>query len=204
MSIRRQHKLLRDNFSAFHLFLTGAITLPAYLLQDDLYIRLFQVLLFAVLAALAGKRIKWLYFVIMVSSVTFFHLLVPMGRVLFEVGPLVITEVALRNGLLKGLTIVGLVFISLFSVRSDLTLPGRLGGLVARLFFYFERIMEGRHKIEAKRLIGSIDEVLTSIYAPGIPMEPVELTDGAAQVSRGWARGAMILFVAFHWLLLLP
>lgn len=186
-----------------HLFLTGALTLPAYLLQGDLEIRLFQVLLFAGLAAVAGKRIKWLYFVIMVSSITFFHLLVPMGRVLIRVGPLPITEVALRNGLLKGLTIVGLVFISLFSVRSDLKLPGRLGGLVARLFFYFERIMEGRHKIEARRLIGSIDEVLASIYAPGMQVEPVELTEGAARESRGWALMAMMGFVIFHWSLLL-
>ena len=203
MSIRRQHRLLRDNFSAIHLFLTGALTLPAYLLQGDLEIRLFQVLLFAALAGVAGKRIKWLYFVIMVTSITFFHLLVPMGRVLFQIGPLPITEVALRNGLLKGLTIVGLVFISLFSVRSDLKLPGRLGGLVARLFFYFERIMEGRHRIEARRLIGSIDEVLTSIYAPGMPVEPVELTEGAARESRGWALVAMVVFVIFHWSLLL-
>lgn len=202
MSIRRQHRLLRDNFSALHLFLTGALTLPAYLLQDDLYLRLLQVVLFAGLSVLAGKRIKWLYFVVMVSSITFFHLLVPMGRVLFAVGSLTITEVALRNGLLKGLTIVGLVFISLFSVRSDLKLPGRLGGLVARLFFYFERIMEGRQKIEARRLIPSVDEVLTSIYAPGIPVEPVELTEGAARFSRGWARFAMATFVLFHWLVL--
>jgi len=125
-----------------------------------------------------------------------------MGRVLFEVGPMPITEVALRNGVLKGLTIVGLVFISLFSVRSDLKLPGRLGGLVARLFYYFERIMEGRHKIEARRLIGSIDEVLTSIYAPGIPVEPVELTEGAARESHGLALLGMVIFVLLHWTLL--
>lgn len=202
MSIRRQHSVLRNNFAALDLFITGAITLPAYLLQDDLVIRLLQVLLFAILALFAGKRIKWIYFLVMVSSITFFNLLVPLGRVLFELGPLTITEVALRNGLLKGLTIVGLVFISLFSVRSDLRLPGRLGGLVARLFFYFERIMEGRHRVEARRLIGSIDEVLGAIYAPGMPVEPVELTEGAARVSRGWARGAMALFVALHWGLL--
>lgn len=203
MSIRRQHRLLRDNFSALHLFLTGALTLPAYLLQDNLYVRLAQVLLFAALASVAGKRIKWLYFLIMVSSITFFHLLVPMGRVIVEIGPLPITEVALRNGLLKGLTIVGLVFISLFSVRSDLKLPGRLGGLVARLFFYFERIMEGKHRIEARRVIASVDEVLSSIYAPGVQAQRVELTGGAATVSRSWARVAMVLFVASHWLVLM-
>ncbi|MFW6250436.1 MAG: hypothetical protein ACOC47_04960 [Alkalispirochaetaceae bacterium] len=202
MSIRRQHRLLRENFSALHLFLTGAITLPAYLLQDNLYVRLAQVLLFAALASVAGKRIKWLYFLVMVSSITFFHLLVPMGRVIVEVGPLPITEAALRNGLLKGLTIVGLVFISLFSVRSDLKLPGRLGGLVARLFFYFERIMEGEHRIEARRVIASVDEALSSIYAPGVPTQEVTLIEGAARVSSGWARAAMVLFVTVHWLAL--
>ncbi|TVR31318.1 MAG: hypothetical protein EA404_10305 [Spirochaetaceae bacterium] len=158
---------LRQQLSASHLFLTGGLLLPAYLLQPSLYVRIGQVLLFSGLVYLAGKRIMWLYFAIMVASITFFNLLTPIGRVVLSIGPLQVTSVALRNGLMKGFTIVGLVFISLFSIRPDLRLPGKLGGLVARVFFYFERIIEGKKRIEARRLIGSIDDVLTELYVPG-------------------------------------
>lgn len=167
-----------DNFFAantnpLHLFLTSAVILPAYLFQDALSIRIAQVLLFAVLSTVAGKRIKWMYFVVIVSSITFFNLLTPMGRVLFSIGPFTVTEGALENGVMKGFTVVGLVFISLFSVRPELELPGRLGGLLVRVFYYFERIVETkRRRLEARRLIGSIDDILESLYSPGRPQEP--------------------------------
>ena len=158
---------LQNHLSASHLFFTGALVLPAYLFQPQLTIRIAQVLLFAGLAHLAGKRIMWIYFAITVASIAFFNLLTPMGRVLVALGPLQITRGALESGLMKGFTIVGLVFISLFSIRPDLRLPGRLGGLVARVFFYFERIIDGRKRIEARRLIASIDDILEELYTPG-------------------------------------
>jgi heptaprenyl diphosphate synthase len=149
----------------------------------------------------AGKKIKWMYFVIMVSSITFFNLLTPMGRVLVSVGPITITGGALRNGVMKGFTIIGLVFISLFSIRPDLRLPGRLGGLLVRLFYYFERIVETkRQKLEARRIIGSIDDILDSLYQPGRPQQPP--AEAAAMTT---AAGAVFMAtaVAGNWALLL-
>jgi heptaprenyl diphosphate synthase len=196
----------KDNFftrntSPLHLFITSALILPAYLFQDQLSLRIAQVLLFAGLSTVAGKNIKWLYFVVMVSSITFFNLLTPMGRVLVSAGPFAITEGALRNGVMKGLTIIGLVFISLFSIRPDLKLPGRLGGLLVRLFYYFERIVETkRQKLEARRLIGSIDDILDSLYQPGTPQEPP-----AGRVATTTVAGALFMVVAVgaNWALLL-
>ena len=109
-------KRSKDNFftrntNPLHLFLTSAVILPAYLFQDELTLRFAQVLLFAGLSTVAGKKIKWMYFVIMVSSITFFNLLSPVGKVLFSLGPFEVTQGALRNGVMKGVTIVGLVFI---------------------------------------------------------------------------------------------
>ena len=146
--------------------MAGGVTIVAFLFQGVLWIRALQVLLFAVLAMLAGKRIRWGYFLIMVSSITIFNLLTPVGEVLFEIGPLPITRGALEQGLLKGFAIVGLVFISLFAVRPDLKLPGTFGGVVARLFYYFERVLDAKKRVRAGALIDSIDTILLETYPP--------------------------------------
>ena len=164
---RRPPNLLARHTGPVHLFVTGTLTIVAFLLQSDLLIRIVQVLAFAVLATLSGKRIRWGYFLIMVSSITFFNLLTPLGRVLLTVGPLRITEGALRQGLLKGFAIVGLVFISLFAVRPDLRLPGTFGGTLARLFYYFERVLDTRRRVSASQLVESVDRILMDLYPPG-------------------------------------
>lgn len=198
---KKQNKLLRNHLNARHLFIAGGLLIPAYLFQDAILIRVAQVLLFATLASIAGKRIKWLYFVIMVSSITFFNLLTPMGRILLQLGPLPITQTALHQGLMKGFTIVGLVFISLFSIRPDLKLPGRLGGLVGRVFFYFEQIMEGKGRIEAKRLIPSIDEVLTGLFRPDGSGEP-ERPMFSPTTTSAWGVAFVIGLLGVNWGLL--
>ncbi|MCK4513719.1 MAG: hypothetical protein KAU31_00600, partial [Spirochaetaceae bacterium] len=126
-------------------------------------VRICQVLAFAGMAGLAGKRIRIGYFLIMVTSITFFNLLTPVGEVLLRLGPIVVTRGALRQGLMKGFAIPGLVFISLFAVRPDLRLPGRFGGLIARLFFYFEHLLEGRKEIRLRRFVDSVDELLMNL-----------------------------------------
>jgi heptaprenyl diphosphate synthase len=198
---RSKDNFFTRNTHPLHLFITSALILPAYLFQDELLIRLAQVLLFAGLSTVAGKKIKWMYFVIMVSSITFFNLLTPMGRVLVSIGPFTITEGALENGVMKGFTIVGLVFISLFSIRPDLRLPGRLGGLLVRLFYYFERIVETkRQKLEARRIIGSIDDILDALYQPGRPQEPPAGTVTSTSV---YGAAFMAIAVGGNWALLL-
>ena len=88
-------KLLRERISPLHLFITGMLCIPGYLFQDTLWVRLAQVALFGCLAIMNGKRIKWLYFIGMVVSIAFFNLLTPIGRVIYRLGPLVITIGAL-------------------------------------------------------------------------------------------------------------
>jgi heptaprenyl diphosphate synthase len=151
---------LAEHTAPLHVFLTGVIVIVCFLFQQNLWVRMGQVGVFALLAVLAGKRIRWGYFLIMVGSITLFNLLTPVGEVLARVGPLVITRGALTQGLVKAFAIPGLVFISLFAVRPDLKLPGRFGGLVARLFFYFERVLEGRKKIRLRSFVASVDGVL--------------------------------------------
>jgi hypothetical protein len=157
----------RKNFTPLHLFLLGLFLIPAFMFHAGLPVKVSQVLLFALLAVLAGKRVKYLYFLMLIGSITAFNLLSPWGAVLFSLGPFVVTEGALEGGLLKGFTIAGLVFISLFSIRPELKIPGRLGSLLAKMFLYFERVLEGKKKVEPRRFIESVDEILTGLYKPG-------------------------------------
>ncbi|MDC7240203.1 MAG: hypothetical protein PQJ50_07580 [Spirochaetales bacterium] len=147
-------------------FWTGLSLIPPYFMIDSVAAKLLLVLLFALTAKLAGKKIRFMYFIILISSITFFHLLTPMGRILAVWGPLTITQGALATGVTKGLTLCGLVFLSLFSVTPSLKLPGKLGGLLARMFYYFEEILDGRKKISPANFIGSLDTVLMELFPP--------------------------------------
>jgi hypothetical protein len=203
----KYNPFLKANFAAAHLFLTGGLIIPAFLFQNNLIVRVVQVLVFAGLASFAGKRIKWNYFLVMVGSITAFNLLQPLGEVILRVGPFAVTRGALNQGLEKGFTIVGLVFISLFSIRPDLRLPGRIGGLVGRVFYYFERIIEGKKNIEARRLIESIDAILLSIYMPG-QTEPAAGEAAFAEAGKTSWIGAvcmgLLIFLNWSALVFLP
>lgn len=164
MSLRRQHPWMLRHLSAGTLLVAGMLVLPAYLLQEHIVVRAAQVVLFAILTVLAGKRLQWLYFFSIAAAIIVFHLFAPNGRVLLELGPLQVTGGALYAGGFKALTIVGLVFISLTSVRADLVLPGRLGSLAGRLFWSFEQIMERRSTMTLRNAARSVDDLLLSLY----------------------------------------
>lgn len=163
MSLRRQHPWMMQNISATTLFYGGLLALPAFLFQQNLFVRTGQVALFAVLAVFAGKRLQWVYFISVLATVTLFHLLVPSGAVLAEPLGVPITVGALRTGLFKGLTILGMVFISLASVRADLRIPGTLGAVVGKTFWSFEQIMERRSTIEIRSIGAGVDRLLMDL-----------------------------------------
>ena len=165
MERRRRVNRLAAQLHPLHLFVTGVVLIACFLFQQNLPVRIGQVAVFAGLAILAGKRIRWGYFLIMVGSITVFNLLTPVGEVLLRAGPIVVTRGALRQGLMKGFAIPGLVFISLFAVAPDLRLPGRIGGMTARLFYYFELLLEGRKRIELKNFVSSVDNLLLDLLS---------------------------------------
>ena len=148
-------------------FWAALATLPGFLLINVWYLRALLVLFFAVLAIAAGKRLRWGYFIILLSSVTFFHLLTPLGRVLMEIGPLRVTEGALIRGLNRGLGLLGMVFLSVAAVRPEVKLPGRFGSLLSRTFFYFDLVIESKEKLSRRDFFGSLDQLLLSCFDPG-------------------------------------
>ncbi len=163
----RSQGFMAANASPRILFLAGAMLFPAFLLQQDIVVRTLQIVLFMVLNVMSGRRIRLLQFIIVSAGIVVFNLVIPTGRVLVSVLGLSITEGALKSGLLKATAMTGLIALSQFSIRSDLRLPGRIGGLIGRSLFYFEQIMGERRRIDRKDIIGSIDALLLEIHAAG-------------------------------------
>ena len=206
MSLRRQHPWMMNNISARLLFWAGMLVLPAYLLQSNLVIRLVQVVFFGVLTTVAGKRLQWFYFLTIILTITVFHLLVPSGVVIATINGFRVTLGALRTGLFKAITIVGLVFISLVSVRADLRLPGRLGSLAGKMFWSFEQIMERRGELEPRRPFVSGDRLLFSLYDGLALMDESHARTAerkaTASVSTPAGRAVVLVAAAAQWILL--
>ncbi len=188
-------------------FVAGILAMIPFLMVDFLPFKALLAAVFTMTALLAGKRIRWTYFLILTASVTFFHLLAPFGRVLFVVGPMTVTLGALENGLIRSLTLIGMVFLSLSAVGPNLRLPGRFGGLLARTFYYFEVILDGKEGLSRHRLFESLDDLLLERFNPaaedfGHPSETGSDSNspsGRTQFRdwRGWPAG--LLFMVLPW-----
>jgi len=160
---------LRINTSPGVLFAAGALLFPAFLMQQDLVVRALQIVLFITFNAFSGRRVRPVQFLIVSTGIVLFNLVIPTGRVLVSVLGLPLTEGALKSGLFKATAMTGLIALSQFSIRSDLRLPGRLGGLIGRSLFYFEKIMGERRRIDRRDIIGSIDRLLLEVQGPAAP-----------------------------------
>jgi hypothetical protein len=187
---------LQANAAPGVLFIAGALLFPAFLLQQDIFLRALQVGLFIVLNALGGKRIRIVQFLIVGAGIVVFNLVIPTGRVLLAPLGLPITEGALKSGLYKATAMTGLIALSQFSIRGDLRIPGRIGGLIGRTLFYFETIMAERHRIRRSDVIGSIDLLLIDVQAAGASGAAAPVAPRASSTA---ALLALALIVLGNW-----
>ena len=167
-SARREQRITKMNWLEKHvssrvLFAVGLACVPAFLLQEALIVKACQAFLFALLCLVSGKRLKIAASAIVLASVTFFNLLVPNGKLLFRVGFLAVTDGAMKSGLVRGLTVTGLFYMSSFCVRRDLKFPGRFGSLLGRTFYYYNLLLQARG-FKPKEIIKSLDRILQQAY----------------------------------------
>jgi hypothetical protein len=148
-------------------FAAGALLMAAFLAQRDLVIRVAEFAGFLLLARLSGRRLHLASYLLVSAGIIVFNLFVPVGRELFSVLAFPVTESALKSGVAKALTLVGMIAASQFAIRPDLRLPGRFGGLLGRSLLYFQRIMAERRRIDRRDIVGSIDAVLVEVHGGG-------------------------------------
>jgi len=188
-------------------FAAGMLMLPPFLLIEGLGYKVFLAGFFTLLAVLAGKHIRWGYYFILILSVTFFSLLSPWGRVIIEIGPITVTSGALIKGLTRGITLAGMVFLSVAAIRPELKLPGGFGGLLGRTFFYFDSIIEGKKRLSRKNFFTSLDELLMERFNPeaedfGVEEPGSGIPSPAAGSFRGWlpaAAAAVVPWGLWFW-----
>lgn len=131
----------------------GLAMIPPFLFAHHLLVKLAFLLLYVLVMRFAGKGFRLLPGLIVLGAVFVAHLLMPIGEVLFYIGEFPITLGAVREGLTRGLTLVGLVYLSRFAVSAELPIPGAAGRLLYHVFFYFEEITSF-HREAARRSEG--------------------------------------------------
>lgn len=148
---------------------TGLSLALALFLMDDLVIKALMLIPLLVYMILGGRRPKPLLYLTLLGSVLVFQLLSPSGRVLAKLGPWEITADALSRGLDRGMTLVGLMFISFGSIGRNLkdSLPRK--SLPAATFYYFSRFMDSRDSLGKGRFMERLDDLLFSLYQDDRP-----------------------------------
>jgi heptaprenyl diphosphate synthase len=187
---RARRDLLGRIVSPRGAFLAGLAMLLPFVFIEHLGLQAALVALYLALSLLVGRRFRPLFPVMATIGIVAANLLMPSGRVLWSAGPLSITSGALMLGLRKSLTFVGLVYLSLFAIRPGLPLPGKIGGLAARMVYYFERLLEADKSLDRRDPLGSLDRLLWRV-APHPAGGSTETAASAKPVPRrtttpGW------------------
>jgi hypothetical protein len=151
-------------FAPWALATAGALSSFAFLFQQQLVLKALLFVLFMAAALVSGKKVSLPTTLFVSLGIVAANLIVPVGRVLWRAGPLVVTETALLDGLAKAITFEGLIYISKASIRNGLRLPGRFGAIVASAFVYYDRIVEYRGKIRPASLFADADALMLEVW----------------------------------------
>jgi hypothetical protein len=195
-------KIRNNHIPSEILFISGLLVLPTFLFQTDLVIRSIQVLFFLSLYLISGKKIKVLPLVSVSFGIFLFNFLSPQGKILFRIFNFPITKGAFIRGADRTVTVVGLIYVSRLTIRSDLRLPGRIGTLISAMFLYFEKLMETRIDFKKPKVFRRIDRLLADVYASidwgGNPGDQIS-ENHPVRSFRGYL--LPVLFAAVNWVL---
>ncbi|MDZ7795039.1 MAG: Gx transporter family protein [Spirochaetia bacterium] len=188
--------------------LTGLLMIAPFIMQPQILLKFVHILLFGVASLYLGKRVRILPGIMIAAAVTGAQLLTPLGEVLTYIGSFPITAGALRQGVLRGLNLVGLVYLSRYAVSSGLPIPGKLGALLYRVFYYFEELTA--YRVVRDRSTGFRGNIKQALM--GIDGFLLELSLSSAGAAEGRAAklvmpglGVHIILplvgVGLHWIL---
>jgi hypothetical protein len=187
-------------FSPWALAAGGAAISAAFLFQRSVPLRATMFAFFMAIAWISGKKVSPLPTLLVSLGIVAANLLVPVGRVIAQLGPFKITETALIDGIGKALLFEGLIYLSKASILPSLRLPGRFGALVAASFVYYDRIVEYKGSVRPATLIEDADALMLHMWegdepgrrpeaspAPGLRTKPAAAAALAAAVIAAFA-----------------
>lgn len=188
-------KLTARGIAPFPIFLCGLVCIPAFVLQQNLAVRLGQVAVFLAISAGMGKRVRLLPNIIITIGIVAAQILFPFGHVLFFIGRFPVTLGAIRAGILKSALLIGMIYLSRLAVRPDLRLPGRFGKYISRVFFYFEKLTELKRQTDSKKLRGSLVRRLDNILFELQNIPPVDRSSEETRQKRLSTAGAVLILI---------
>ena len=161
-------KFLFSSLSPGMLFLTGLASLLPFLFTESLLAKGLLTGFYFLCAGLSGKRLKLVPNLVAFLGITAANLATPLGQVIVYLGTFPVTLGALRLGVLKALTLLGMIALSRFTLRTYVPLKGRLGAVISRMFFYFERITERKTKLRRAHLWEDIRALIEEVRGEGL------------------------------------
>lgn len=201
------------------LFAALVVSFPAFLLQRNAAALAAEAAFFFVFALARRGSVKLLPQLILIAGITFFNTLTPFGKVLVRIGEFPITQGALTAGLRRALVLAGMVFMSQSAMSAQLSLPGKAGVFLARMFASLdaltaEKLMASPKEPSAKTrptfnaLITALDERLVQSYEKINAETPLAARQdsgaGAArQTGAGWVLCAAIPAALYALLIIL-
>ncbi|MDR3302063.1 MAG: Gx transporter family protein [Spirochaetaceae bacterium] len=142
------------------LFIIGVILSITLLFIPWTSIRIALFLIFWIIAAVRGRAGNPLITLLVFAAIVLCNMLSPYGKVIFSIASFDITEGALLGALKKAATIEGLIMLSKITISDTLRLPGVIGSTIAESFRIVRILNENKKKIDLKRFINWIDEML--------------------------------------------
>ena len=201
----RIQRFLTFDLSPGLLFLMGVASLLPFLFTESPLAKGLLTGFYFLCAGLSGKRIKLVPNLVAFLGITAANLVTPLGQVLFYVGTFPVTLGALRLGTLKALTLLGMIALSRFTLRTYVPLPGRLGTVISRMFLYFERITERKIQLRRAYLWEDIRTLIEEVRGNKLSPHPQTgnpLVAGSSPTSlKGYA--FLVLFLSVSWAALL-
>jgi hypothetical protein len=161
--MKTQKSIYENIFSARALFFSGLVIMPALLFNPSTEYRLLQFIFFWFLLLLTGKKTNPFLTFLTILFITAFNIIIPYGQVLFAAGPVKITSGALKSGLHRAITFMGLIMLSKASVRQDLKIPGAFGELLGESLRLFSIMMGKKPRLKIKNPIKTIDTLLLEL-----------------------------------------
>ena len=191
--------IITEQISPQHIFAAGIAVLPAFIMQDSISVKWAQVCFYILLSYITGKKILILPNIIMISGIVFANLITPVGQIIFSIAGFHVTTGALHNGFEKSALLIGMIYLSRFSVGRGVYIPGKTGSLLSLVFFYFEKILEGG-KFTKGNIIRKIDERIISVHNSSADYKPVS-ADPVRTTFSGWL--FLAFFVSINWFMII-
>ena len=154
--------------SSIHRFVVGGLLILMLMFIDlpELKIIIFASSL--ILCVIEKVKINIFHLIFTSLCIIIINLFPPYGYVLFEyhlfdIFPIIITKEALLQGIVKAALFEGLLCISKWMLKDDLNIRGKVGDVVKKALYVFQRLMVCKNEIKMKNLVGSLDSVLLSL-----------------------------------------